>query len=80
MNHRDKRSLIDELSNWHGIKDYRFERGGKHRKLVIETVSGSRFITFSITPSDKRAERNRIADLRKILRELGAEMRRGAKP
>ncbi|MGL4639883.1 MAG: hypothetical protein ACRCVX_09215 [Shewanella sp.] len=80
MNHRDKRSLIDELGNWQGIKDYRFETGGKHRKFVVETSTGSRFITMSVSPSDKRAERNRITDLRKILRELGAEMRRGAKP
>lgn len=72
MNHRDKRSLLDELSNWQGIKDYRFETGGKHRKFVIETLAGSRFITLSVSPSDGRAARNRITDLRKILRELGA--------
>jgi hypothetical protein len=59
MNHREKRGLLDELSNWQGIKDYRFERGGKHRKLVVETVSGSRFITFSVSPSD--AERHGTA-------------------
>jgi hypothetical protein len=77
MNHREKRGLLDELSNWQGIKDYRFERGGKHRKLVVETVSGSRFITLSISPSDGRAARNRITDLRKILRELGATQQQG---
>jgi len=77
MNHREKRGLLDELSNWQGIKDYRFERGGKHRKLVVETVSGSRFITFSVSPSDGRAARNRITDLRKILRELGATQQQG---
>lgn len=77
MNHRDKRSLLDELSNWQGIKDYRFETGGKHRKFVIETNSGSRFITLSVSPSDGRAARNRITDLRKILRELGATQEQG---
>ena len=77
MNHRDKRSLLDELSNWQGIKDYRFETGGKHRKFVIETSTGSRFITLSVSPSDGRAARNRITDLRKILRELGATQEQG---
>ena len=77
MNHREKRGLLDELSNWQGIKDYRFERGGKHRKLVVETNMGSRFITFSVSPSDGRAARNRITDLRKILRELGATQEQG---
>lgn len=77
MNHREKRGLLDELSNWKGVKDYRFERGGKHRKVVVETVSGSRFITFSVSPSDGRAARNRITDLRKILRELGATQQQG---
>lgn len=77
MNHREKRGLLDELSNWKGVKDYRFEMGGKHRKLVVETVSGSRFITFSVSPSDGRAARNRITNLRKILRELGATQQQG---
>ena len=77
MNHRDKRSLLDELSNWQGIKDYRFETGGKHRKFVVETSTGSRFITLSVSPSDGRAARNRITDLRKILRELGATQEQG---
>ena len=72
MNHRDKRDLLEELRHWHGVRDHRFETGGKHRRLVIDTDSGSRFITLSVSPSDGRAALNRIRDLRKILRELGA--------
>lgn len=72
MNHRDKRDLLNELEHWHGVRDYRFERGGKHHKLLVATDTGSRFITLSVSPSDGRAARNRITDLRKILRELGA--------
>jgi hypothetical protein len=72
MDHRAKRDLTNELDRWSGIIDHRFERGGKHRRLVVTTENGSRFITISISPSDGRATRNRIGDLRKILRELGA--------
>ena len=72
MDHRAKRDLTNELDRWSGIIDHRFERGGKHRRLVVTTENGSRFITISVSPSDGRATRNRLGDLRKILRELGA--------
>lgn len=72
MDHRAKRDLTNELDRWSGVVDHRFETGGKHRRLVVTTENGSRFITISISPSDGRAVRNKIGDLRKILRELGA--------
>ena len=72
MNHKDKRNILDELRHWRGVQDYRFETGGKHRKFIVKTNSGSRFITLSISASDGRAAQNQIKDLRKILTELGA--------
>jgi hypothetical protein len=72
MDHRAKRDLTNELDRWSGVIDHRFEVGSKHRRLVVTTERGSRFITISGSPSDGRAARNKLGDLRKMLRELGA--------
>lgn len=77
MNHRDKRNILDELRHWQGVEDYRFETGGKHRKFIVKTKAGSRFITLSISASDGRAAQNQIKDLRKMLTELGATQEQG---
>jgi len=77
MNYRDNKDLLKEMEKWSGITGHHFEIGGKHRRLVVATNAGSRFITMSITPSDKRVTKNRIKDLRKVLRELGATQEQG---
>lgn len=68
-----QKALLAELEQWDGVTDHRFEMGGKHQKLIVETASGSRFVTLSLTASDFRATKNKVSDLRKVLRELGAE-------
>lgn len=68
-----QKALLTELERWDGVTDHRFEHGGKHPRLVVETARGSRFITLSLTASDQRATKNKVSDLRKVLRELGAE-------
>jgi hypothetical protein len=73
MDRRTNKEMLKELDRWQGITGHRFEHGGKHPRLVVETERGSRFITMSLTASDGRAIKNKIGDLRKVLRELGAE-------
>ena len=68
-----QKALLAELDRWDGVRSHRFEYGGKHQRLVVETASGSRFVTLSLTASDFRATKNKVSDLRKVLRELGAE-------
>ena len=73
MDRHAKRELIKELGKWSGVASHNFERGGKHERLVVATEKGSRFVAMSLTASDHRATKNKISDLRKVLRELGAE-------
>lgn len=68
-----QKALLGELDRWHGVIGRRFEFGGKHLRLYIETEKGSRFVALSLTASDRRATKNKVSDLRKVLRELGAE-------
>lgn len=68
-----QKALLAELEQWDGVIDHSFERGGKHSRLIVETARGSRFVTLSSTASDFRATKNKVSDLRKVLRELGAE-------
>jgi hypothetical protein len=68
-----QKALLAELSKWDGVAGHRFEIGGKHQRLVVETDRGSRFVTLSLTASDFRATKNKVSDLRKVLRALGAE-------
>ena len=73
MDRRTKKEIIKELDKWSGVIGHSFEMGGRHQRLHIETEKGSRFIAMSLTASDHRATQNKIGDLRKVLRELGAE-------
>lgn len=73
MDRRTKEELVRELGRWSGITGHHFEKGGKHLRLVVNTANASRFVTMSLTASDHRATKNKIGDLRKVLRELGAE-------
>ncbi len=73
MDRHTQKELLKELDRWDGITGHHFEHGGKHTRLVVQTERGSRFITLSLTASDFRATKNKVCDLRKVLRELGAE-------
>lgn len=67
-----QKALLAELEQWDGVTDHRFEMGGKHQRLIVETARGRRFVTLSLTASDFRATKNKVSDLRKVLRDLGA--------
>jgi hypothetical protein len=73
MDRRIRKELEKELGRWSGITGHSFKQIGKHPRLVINTADDSRFVTMSLTASDHRATKNKIGDLRKVLRELGAE-------
>lgn len=73
MDRTTQKALLAELEKWDGVIGHRLEYGGKHQRLVVETEKGSRFVTMSLTASDHRATKNKVSDLRKVLRELGAE-------
>lgn len=73
MDRRVIKELEKELGRWSGITGHHFEKNGKHPRLVVNTANASRFVTMSLTASDHRATKNKIGDLRKVLRELGAE-------
>lgn len=68
-----QKALLAELEQWNGVTGHSFERGSKHSRLIVETARGSRFLTLSLTASDFRATKNKVSDLRKVLRGLGAE-------
>ncbi|MEN6301329.1 MAG: hypothetical protein ABFE07_20575 [Armatimonadia bacterium] len=67
-----KDQLEAELSQWCGVK-HRYTTGGKHEKLIIEVGDRSRALPFTKTRTDFRGQRNKISDLRRALRDLGAE-------
>lgn len=68
-----KRELETELAKWKGVVGHHFESGGKHPRLVVWTAGGRRFLPYTTTHIDPRGMRNKISDLRRVLRELGAE-------
>lgn len=73
MDRTTQKALLAELDKRDGVTGHRFEIGGKHQRLFVETAKGSRFVTMSLTASDHRATKNKVSDLRKVLRGLGAE-------
>ncbi len=73
VNRTTQKALLAELEQWDGVIGHGFERGSKHSRLIVETARGSRFVTLSLTASDFRATKNKVSDLRRVLRELGAE-------
>lgn len=66
-----KPSLVNEavsLLRAAGVEDIRTRRGAKHIRLAY-SVRGQDLVTFvSISPSDWRARRNVMAQLRRTLR------------
>jgi|SRR5215469_421548 len=62
--------VLDELERL-GV-EYEIERGGKHYKFYFDGPQGEkRILVTSATPTDKRAIRNALAMLKRMLREVG---------
>lgn len=50
----------------------RFEHGGKHRRAIMAANGRECFVTFTDTRTDSRGMLNKVAEVRRICRELGA--------
>lgn len=64
-----------ELREWPGVT-HRYQDRGKHRSIVFRFEGRELFYVTCRTPSDSyHGQRNMIAGVRVLLRELGAERR-----
>lgn len=66
-------AVRNELPYYPGVQMDARDRGGNHRKLTFTHGDRSRFIVIPRSPSDWRAPKNAISQLRKTMEELGAE-------
>lgn len=67
---RDHSALLEEAERLGCTA--RIEHRGKHKAIVVTKGNRSRFVVVGNTPSDWRAERNQIRDLRRTIREMVA--------
>jgi hypothetical protein len=56
----------------HPSISYEFGRRRRHEALYIRFDGRERYITFSTTPTDRRAVLNAVSAVRRIVGELGA--------
>ena len=64
--------LRKELERWQGV-DYSVDKTGRHPRLWVEFGGRRRFVPFSSTHVDKYGLMQKVTQLRRTLRELGAE-------
>jgi hypothetical protein len=63
-----------ELKNWPGVSVSEVRRGSKADRVYLAYNGKSRFVSFPHSPSDSRTgPRNHVQDVRRVLRELGAQ-------
>lgn len=64
-----------EIASWPGVAVLaRAVMPSGHRRLIVEFRGRRRFIAYPGTPTgNPRAIKNHIQDIRRVLRELGAE-------
>lgn len=63
-----------ELEKWPGVAAYREFPGNRHNRLIITFGGKSRFVIYPSSPGKSRkAILNHIQDVRRALRELGAQ-------
>jgi transcriptional/translational regulatory protein YebC/TACO1 len=61
------RDIADDL----GMTGVRIEQGARHTKIYLDGPTGSKIVTTSLTPSDRRTLLNLRTLLRRVGRELG---------
>lgn len=61
-----------ELTFWPGVS-WRFEKRAKHNAVVVTWRNYTQFCVFPASGSDRRGALNQIADLRALLRRMGAQ-------
>lgn len=64
--------LKKELQRWPGV-DHRAEHSGKHPRLWVAYKGEKRFVPFSSTQVGKYGLMQKVTQLRRVLREIGAE-------
>jgi hypothetical protein len=61
-----------ELARWPGV-NHRVERSGRHPRVWVEYRGEKRFVPFSSTKVGHYGIMQKITQLRRVLREIGAE-------
>jgi hypothetical protein len=70
MNRKDtEQALHAELSRYTDI-EYDFGRSSKHPHVLIRCGDKTRKVTYSGTPTERRAILNNLADIRRAVREV----------
>lgn len=64
--------LEKELRKWPGV-NYRAEHTGKHPRLWVNYKGVEQFIPYSFTKVGKYGVMQKLTQLRRTLKELGAE-------
>lgn len=64
-----------ELERWEGVT-YGVEDVRPHPKVRIEYAGMRRFLPYSSTRVDRRGVLNKVTELRRLLREMGATRNR----
>ena len=65
-------ALEKELRAWPGVT-YEVVTNRPHSKLYVQYGEQRRFIPFSGTPVQTRGMLNKVSQLRRLLRDIGAE-------
>jgi hypothetical protein len=72
MNCSSFQRLERELSHWPGV-EHRAEHVGRHPRLWVKYGGVERFVPFSSTKVGKYGIMQKVTQLRRTLREMGAE-------
>lgn len=66
--------LKQELQRWDGV-GYEVIRTHRHPRIYLSWNNSRRFINYSSTKVDPRGLMNKVSELRRMLRDMGAERR-----
>lgn len=70
MKYKDTAQAIRAELARHPNIQFNFGHGGRHPHIVIRCGEKRRKVTFSSTPTDPRGLLNKIADIRRTVREV----------
>lgn len=71
-------AAVREVARWAGVSA-RFEDNARHPRIVLSFSGAERFVVYPASPSDSRRGLARfLADVRRTLRDLGAEREKPA--
>lgn len=64
--------LEKELRHWPGVR-YRVDTSGRHPRLRVQYGTAERFVPYSFTKVGKYGVMQKLTQLRRTLREIGAD-------